>query len=43
MFFEFTLRASTKGWLQQQFYLDARELKSTLERAKPSLKALPIG
>jgi hypothetical protein len=39
MFFEFTLRALTKGSLQQQFYLDTRELESTLERPKPSLKA----
>jgi hypothetical protein len=28
MFFAFTLRALTKGSSHQQFYLDARELKS---------------
>jgi hypothetical protein len=42
MFFGFTLRALTKGSLQQQFYLDVRELKSTLERAKQSSEARAV-
>jgi hypothetical protein len=39
MFFGFTLRVLTKGSLYQQSYLDARKLKSTLDRAKQSNEA----